>query len=265
VPSERLTLATLWNDDALEDHKSRRVCSASPCPRVDGRIPGALADGRADEREHLGLEVRLVALCQRAQGSAEEDGESMDGRPRRVLDVWATSGRQDSGFNEVVESRLQMVERCRLVDVLTGRVIAGGRECGVEEAWFLACELEIGLADGPESEPGACRCVRPGTYLVHAVGHALSELSDRLVADRREERIAVGEMPIGGVGDDPDHARDLAQHDRVRPSRSREREASLDERRPDSATATRSPARRRIACLRVSWGPLITCRHLVRA
>jgi hypothetical protein len=227
-------------------------------------ILSCLADGRPDEREHLGLEVHLVALCQRAQGSAEEDRESVDGGPRRVLDVRATSGRHDSGFNEVVESRLQMVERSRLVGSFTGRVIVGGRECGVEKAWFLACELDIGLADGPEPESGACRCVRPRTYLAHAAGHPSSELSDRLVADRREERIAIGEMPIGGVGDDPDHACDLAQHDRVRTARSRERETSLDERRPDNAAGTRSPARKRIARLRLSCGPLIAYWHFAR-
>jgi hypothetical protein len=100
-------------------------------------------------------------------------------------------------------------------------MIVGGRERRVEEARFKACELEIGLADRAEPESGACRCVRACTYLAHPVGHAPRELSDRLVADRREERIAVGEMPIGGVGHDPDHARDLAQHDRVRAARSR--------------------------------------------
>ena len=109
-------------------------------------------------------------------------------------------------------------------------MMVGGRECGVEEAWFLACELEIGLADRPEPESGARRRARPGTYLAHAIGHALSELSDRLVADRREERVAVGEVSVCGVRNNPDHARHLAQHDRVRTPRTRQLEASLDER-----------------------------------
>src|SRR3954451_6512777 len=119
----------------------------------------------------------------------------MDARPSRGLDVRATSGRQDSGVNEVVEGRLQMVQRPRLVGSRTGLLMVGGRKCGVEEAWFLAWELEIGFADRPEPESGACRCVGPSTYLAHAIGHALSELSDRLVADGREERVAVAEMP----------------------------------------------------------------------
>ena len=50
---------------------------------------------------------------------------------------------------------------------------------------------------------------------------------DRLVADRREERVAVGEMAVSGVGDDADLARDLAQHDRVWASRLRQLEAGV--------------------------------------
>jgi hypothetical protein len=55
----------------------------------------------------LGLEAHLLALCQRSEGSVEEDRESVDAGPRRVLDVRATGGRQDSSFDEVVEGRLQ--------------------------------------------------------------------------------------------------------------------------------------------------------------
>ena len=99
------------------------------------------------------------------------------------------------------------------------------------------------MADRSEPEPGACRCVRPCADLAHTVGHPPRELSDRLVADRREERIAVREMPVGGVGDDADHARHLAQHDRVRASRPRQLEAGLDERGPDGARG-RGPLRR---------------------
>jgi hypothetical protein len=60
--------------------------------------------------------------------------------------------------------------------------------------------------------------VRPRAHVAHAIGHASRELSDRLVADGRQERVAVWEMPVGGVGDDADHARYFAQHDRVRAS-----------------------------------------------
>ena len=183
----------------------------------------------------------------------------MDAGPDRVLDVRAASGHLDSGFDEVVEGRLQMVERSWLV---TGRMLVRGRECGVEETGFLACEREIRLADGPEPESRAGRRVRPRAYVAHAARHALSEIADRPVTDGSEEGVAVGEVPIRGVGDDADHARHLAEHDRVRAARSGQLEAGLDERGAHGAARTRSPAHRGFAGVPPSRGPLLACRHV---
>ena len=97
--------------------------------------------------------------------------------------------------------------------------------------------------------------------LAHRVDHALSELFDRGVADRGEERVAVGEMAVGGVRHDSDQARHLAKHDRLRTARSREREASLDERGLDSAAGAWSAARRPIAGVRLTSALVIVCRH----
>jgi hypothetical protein len=94
--------------------------------------------------------------------------------------------------------------------------------------------------------------VRAGADSAHPVGHAPSELPDRLVADRCEERVAVGEVAVGGIRNDPDHPRYLAQHDRVRATRARELHAGLYEGGPDGAARPRSPAARRIAGLRVT-------------
>jgi hypothetical protein len=96
------------------------------------------------------------------------------------------------------------------------------------------------------------RCVCPRADLAHPVCHALSEPSDRLVAHCREQRVAVGEVAVGGIGNDPDHARHLAQHDGVRPARPCELDASLDERGAHSAAGPRSPAAGPIARLRVT-------------
>ena len=153
----------------------------------------------------------------------------MDAGPDRILEVRATSGPDGSGTDEVVEAGLQKLERRRLVGFLTAGVV-GDCERGVEQAWFGACELEIGLTDRSQPESGTRRRVRPWTHLAHASGHASRELSDRLVADGRKERVAVCEMPVGSVGNDADHARRFAQHDRVRASRPRELETGLHER-----------------------------------
>src|SRR5690242_19818048 len=170
----------------------------------------------------------------------------MDTGPYRVLDVRATGGPEDSGVDEVVEGRLQQAERRPLIGVRASGVI-GDREGGVEEARLGAGELEIGLADRSKALSGARRCVGPRADLAHAVGHTPREVSDRLVADRREEAIAVRKMPVGGVGDDADIARHLAQQDRLRTSRSGELDTGLDERGPDGASGPRSPAPRRTA------------------
>ena len=60
--------------------------------------------------------------------------------------------------------------------------------------------------------------------------------------------IAVREMPVGSIGDNADHARHFAQHDRVRTSRARKLDASLDERSTHGATGAWSAPRRAIAC-----------------
>ena len=94
------------------------------------------ADGRPDEREQFGLEARLLALGQREQGSAEEDCETVDGGPDRVLDVRASRCGKDSGRDQIVEGGPQKREGVWLVARLTWSMLVGGRERGVEEAWF---------------------------------------------------------------------------------------------------------------------------------
>ncbi len=108
--------------------------------------------------------------------------------------------------------------------------MVGRRECGVEEARLCASEVEVRGADSLEPESGACRCVRPRTDLAHAIAHALSQNSDCLVADRREECITVGEVSVCGVWNNPDDARHLAEYDCLRTPRPRELDASLNER-----------------------------------
>ena len=57
--------------------------------------------------------------------------------------------------------------------------------------------------------------MRPGPYPAHSIGHPLSELSDRLVSDRRQERVAVGEVPVGGIGHHAHHPCRFTQYDGV--------------------------------------------------
>jgi hypothetical protein len=59
-------------------------------------------------------------------------------------------------------------------------------------------------------------------------------------------------VSIGGVRNDPDDARDLAQDDSVGTARPGELDAGLNEGGPDGAAGPRSPAARPIARLRVT-------------
>jgi hypothetical protein len=93
--------------------------------------------------------------------------------------------------------------------------MVGGCVSGVEETWLGAGELEVGGADGVESESRSRGCARPWTYLAHAAAHGVSEDLEGLVADRGEEGITVREVSVCGVGYDADLACYLAQDDRV--------------------------------------------------
>jgi hypothetical protein len=79
----------------------------------------------------------------------------VDGGPRWVFDIGTAGKLQDPGLHKVVESRLQLFERSRVVASLAGRMV-GGCVCGVEEAWLGAGELEVGGADSVEMRSLAC-------------------------------------------------------------------------------------------------------------
>jgi hypothetical protein len=131
------------------------------------------------------------------------------GRPRWKLDIGAPGGLQKSSLDELVQGGPEIVERNRLRVAASERVVLGRGEGGVEETRLGARELEIRLAD--RAHPAACAGWSPPSraHSAHPTGHALRQLSHRGVADRPEERVAVGKMPVGGIGHDPDHARHL--------------------------------------------------------
>jgi hypothetical protein len=108
-----------------------------------------LTEGGFDEREQLRFEASLLAVCQRSQWAAEQDGEAVNGSPGGVFDVRAARWVQQSSGDEVVEGRFEVVERPRLV-VYAPRRVLGCRERGVEEARLRAGEIKVGDADGPK-------------------------------------------------------------------------------------------------------------------
>jgi len=182
----------------------------------------------------------------------------VDGGPGWVSDLRAARRIQESSLDQVVECGLEEFERLWLIALAAGRVL-GYRECGVEEARLCAGEVEVCPADGlePESCPGWC--ARSRSDPTHPVGHALSESPDRFAADSREEGVAVGEMAVGRIGNYPDDARRLSQHDGLRTARSRKLDAGLDERRAHSPARAGSLPPWRIVRLPLTRGPLVVC------
>src|SRR5258707_13741062 len=151
---------------------------------------------RRDVGERLRLQAHLVAVRQRAERSAEQDRESVYGRPRWKLDIGATGGLQKSNLDELVQGGPEIVEWDRLRVAAGERVVVGRGEGGVEETRLTSSELEIRLAD--RAHPAACAgwSARSRAHSAHPSGHALRQLSHRGVADRPQERVAVGKMPV---------------------------------------------------------------------
>jgi tetracycline repressor-like protein len=176
----------------------------------------------------------------------------MDAGPDRVLDVRAASGPEDSGIDEVVEARLQKVQRRRLVGFQTSRVI-GECERGVKEAWFGAGELEIGMADRSEPERGACRCVRPCADLAHTTDVLLRSGATGPQALRLADAILDALQDAGLDQDDAQDAYDLfltyvlgsagRQTTAIAPARWRAFAEALDQAEPDTYPALRRAAR----------------------
>ncbi len=74
----------------------------------------------------------------------------MDHGPGRVFDIRPTRFVKQSGLDQIVEGRLQAVERQCLVWRASEWMVSS-RKRGIEQSWLGAGEVEIGNAHGPES------------------------------------------------------------------------------------------------------------------
>jgi hypothetical protein len=139
-------------------------------------------------------------------------------------------------------------------------VLLGESERGGEQPRFLARERRVGRADRAQPSAGrggiAVLAAHPGDAGAHAVG----ELAHGRLSDRGEKLVAVGEVPVGGVGR---HAHDpgrLAEHHGVRAAGPGQLEPGGDQAVADGAA--RTAPQRRPACLRCCLvgrhGPRIT-------
>ena len=147
-----------------------------------------------------------------------------------------------------------MVKRRRVAVAGGGRVVLSRREGGIKETRFSASKLEVRVADRAQPALRAGWSATSRTHSSHPVGHPLSKSIHRGIAHRCHKRVAVGEMTVGGVGNNPNHARYLAEDNRVRSGRARELEASRDECGTHGSARTRSATRGRISWLTAGLG-----------
>ena len=120
-------------------------------------------------------------------------------------------------------------------------------ERGGEQPWFLAGEFQVGRAD--RAQPGAGRggIAVLAAHAGDAGGHAVGELAHGRRADRGEELVAVGEVPVGGVGHHAHHPGRFAEHDGVRAAGPGQLESRGDQAVADGAP--RPPPSLRSGCL----------------
>ena len=115
-------------------------------------------------------------------------------------------------------------------------------ERGGEQSRFLAGELQVGRADRAQPAAGrggiAVLAADPGD----AGGHAVGELAQCRCADRGEEFVTVGEVPVGGVRHHAHHPCRLAKHHGIRATVPCQLEPCGDKAVADSAS--RAPALR---------------------
>ena len=165
-------------------------------------------------------------------------GYSMPSRRRRV---------EHAGVDQLVERGAQMTQGRAL---LPGPAVRGAvgvllrqGERGGEQPRFLPGELQVGRADRAQPAAGRGGIAVLAAHAGDAGGHAGGEFAHRRRADRGEELVAVGEVPVGGVGHHAHHPGRFTEHHGVRATRPGQLEPRGDEAVADGASRPSPPLR----------------------
>jgi hypothetical protein len=140
--------------------------------------------------------------------------------PDGVLDAIAALTVEHARVDQLVERGAEIIQRHA---VRPGRAARGAvgvllryRERGGEQPWLLPSEVEVGPADRAESAASrGCIAVLP-VYAGDAGGHARGEFAHGGRADRGEELVTVGEVPVGGIRHHANHPCRFTEDDRIR-------------------------------------------------
>ena len=121
-------------------------------------------------------------------------------------------------------------------------------ERGGEQPWFLAGELQVGRADRAQPAAGRGGIAVLAAHAGDASGHAGGEFAHGRRADRGEELVPVGEVPVGGVGHHAHHLCRLTEHDGVRAAGPGQLEPCGDQAVADGASRTPPPRPGYLTC-----------------
>jgi hypothetical protein len=119
-------------------------------------------------------------------------------------------------------------------------------ERGREQPRFLVSELQVGGADRAEPPAGRVGIAVLAGHAGDAGGHPVGEFAHGRRADRGEELVTVGEMPVGGVGYHAHHPCRFTQHNGVRAAGASQLESGGDQAVADGASRPPSSLRGRL-------------------
>jgi hypothetical protein len=199
-------------------HNARGISCAGPAGRQER---AGSCQALADEGEGQLLEVMAGGVGDVAQGPLPgEDGKPVHRGPDGVFDAVAALLVEYAGVDQFVECGAELaqgraVRPGPVVRSAVGVLLRQG-ERGREQPWFFAGEFQVRRADRAQPESGCGGVAVLAAHAGDAGGHAVGELAHGRRADRGEEFVAVGEVPVGGVGHHADHACRFSEHHGVR-------------------------------------------------
>ncbi len=175
------------------------------------------------------------------QGSlAGEHGQSVHGGPDGVLDALPALRLEHARIDQFVERGTKLTQGRA---IMPGSVVRGAvgvllrhGERGGEQSRFLVRELQVRGTDRAEPSAGRVGITVRAGHAGHAGGHAVGELAHGGGADRSEELVTVGEVPVGRVRHHAHHPCRFPQHNGVRAAGAGQLEPGGDQAVADSAS-----------------------------
>jgi hypothetical protein len=202
--------------------------------------------GRFDEGAVEFLEMAPGGIGDAAQGPLPgEYGQPVHRGPDGVFDTVAAPPVEHSGVGQFVEYGAELIQGQGVlpgsaVGCVVG-VLVGQGECGGEQPRFVAGELQVRLADRLQPAAGRGGIAVFAAHAGDASGHAGGKLAHGRRADRGEQFVPVGEVPVGGVWHHAHHLRRLTEHHGIRATGAGQFEPGGDEAVADGASRSPHP------------------------